>query len=157
VNSSTQKLMRSRSDKMIGGVAGGIGHYLAIDPVIVRLGFVALVFSGIGLLLYPLLWIIMPVEPEVPAYVTQPGNPSYGQASAAGNDPADQEIPIHNVNPTENSSAEDVRARRNRTLGTILVSVGAFILVGKVLPWLIPFIFPAVLVSAGILLLRRAA
>jgi phage shock protein C len=149
--------MRSRSDKMIGGVAGGIGHYLAIDPVIVRLGFVALVFSGIGLLLYPLLWIIMPVEPDVPAYVAQPGNPSYGQASAAGNDPADQEIPIHNVKPTENSSTEDIRARRNRTLGTILVGVGAFILVGKVLPWLIPFIFPAVLVGAGILLLRRAA
>lgn len=157
MNSSTQKLMRSRSDKMIGGVAGGIGHYLAIDPVIVRLGFVALVFSGIGLLLYPLLWIIMPVEPDVPAYVAQPGPPSYGQASAAGSDPADQEIPIHNVNPTENSSAEDVRTRRNRTLGTILVGVGAFILVGKALPWLIPFIFPAVLVGAGILLLRRGA
>ncbi|MFP4440375.1 MAG: PspC domain-containing protein [Chloroflexaceae bacterium] len=157
MNSSTQKLMRSRSDKMISGVAGGIGHYLAIDPVIVRLGFVALVFSGIGLLLYPLLWIIMPVEPDVPAYVAQPGTPSYGQASAAGSDPADQEIPIHNVNPTENSSAEDVRTRRNRTLGTILVGVGAFILVGKALPWLIPFIFPAVLVGAGILLLRRGA
>jgi phage shock protein C len=149
--------MRSRSDKMIAGVAGGISHYLVIDPVIVRLGFVALVFSGIGLLLYPLLWIIMPVEPDVPAYVTPPGNPSYGQASVAGNDPADQEIPIHNINPTENSSAEDVQARRNRTLGIILVGVGAFILVSKALPWLIPIILPAVLVGAGILLLRRAA
>ena len=58
----TQRLMRSRSDKVIAGVAGGIGQYLAIDPVLVRLAFVALAFTGVGLLLYPVLWIIMPIE-----------------------------------------------------------------------------------------------
>ena len=58
----TQRLMRSRTDKVIAGVAGGIGQYLAIDPVIVRLAFVALCFTGVGVLLYPVLWLIMPVE-----------------------------------------------------------------------------------------------
>src|SRR5689334_18916007 len=58
----TQRLMRSRTDKVIAGVAGGIGQYLAIDPVIVRLAFVALCFTGVGILLYPVLWLIMPVE-----------------------------------------------------------------------------------------------
>jgi len=54
----TQRLMRSRTDKVIAGVAGGIGQYLAIDPVIVRLAFVALCFTGVGILLYPVLWLI---------------------------------------------------------------------------------------------------
>src|SRR5687767_11518809 len=58
----TQRLMRSRTDKVIAGVAGGIGQYMAIDPVIVRLAFVALCFTGVGVLLYPVLWLIMPVE-----------------------------------------------------------------------------------------------
>src|SRR5215210_6866298 len=58
----TQRLMRSRTDKMIAGVAGGVGQYLAIDPVLVRLAFVALCFTGVGVLLYPVLWLIMPLE-----------------------------------------------------------------------------------------------
>src|SRR5690348_13433160 len=58
----TQRLMRSRTDKMIAGVAGGIAQYLAIDPVIVRLALVALCFTGVGVLLYPVLWLVMPLE-----------------------------------------------------------------------------------------------
>jgi len=52
MNNPTQRLMRSRTDKVIAGVAGGIGQYLAIDPVIVRLAIVALCFTGVGVLLY---------------------------------------------------------------------------------------------------------
>ena len=51
----TERLMRSRTDKVFAGVAGGIGQYLAIDPVIVRLAFVALCFTGVGIFLYPVL------------------------------------------------------------------------------------------------------
>src|ERR671923_2242911 len=58
----TQRLMRSRTDKIIAGVAGGLGQYLAIDPVIVRLALVALCFTGVGILLYPVLWLVMPLE-----------------------------------------------------------------------------------------------
>src|SRR5215216_7330218 len=58
----TQRLMRSRTDKVVAGVAGGIGQYLAIDPVLVRLAFVALCFTGVGVLLYPVLWLVMPLE-----------------------------------------------------------------------------------------------
>src|SRR5262250_3733847 len=58
----TQRLMRSRTEKVIAGVAGGIGQYLAIDPVIVRLAFAALCFTGVGVLLYPILWLVMPLE-----------------------------------------------------------------------------------------------
>ena len=55
---------RSRSDKMIAGVCGGIARYFNIDPVIVRLIFVLSVFlGGVSPLIYVLLWIVMPEEP----------------------------------------------------------------------------------------------
>jgi phage shock protein PspC (stress-responsive transcriptional regulator) len=57
------RLMRSETDKMIAGVCGGIAAYLGIDAVFVRLAFLLLVFaSGIGILLYLVLMIIMPSE-----------------------------------------------------------------------------------------------
>lgn len=60
------RLMRSESDKMISGVCGGIGAYLGVDPVFVRLAFLLLMFaSGIGVILYIALMIIMPSESNV--------------------------------------------------------------------------------------------
>ena len=57
-----KRLVRSRTDKMVGGVCGGIGEYFNIDPTLVRVVFAILVLIGVGspLLLYLLLWIIMP-------------------------------------------------------------------------------------------------
>lgn len=57
-----KKLYLSKKDKMIAGVCGGLGEYLNIDPVLMRLAFV--VFSvlsfGFGILVYLLAWIIIP-------------------------------------------------------------------------------------------------
>jgi phage shock protein C len=55
------RLMRSRTEVIIAGVCGGLAEYFAIDPVIVRLIFVLVTLtSGIGLLVYPILWMVMP-------------------------------------------------------------------------------------------------
>ena len=57
------KLYRSVSNQMIGGVCGGLGAYVNIDPVFVRLLFVLLLFgSDFGFILYLLLWILIPEE-----------------------------------------------------------------------------------------------
>jgi phage shock protein C len=55
------RLMRSRTEVIVAGVCGGLAEYFAIDPVIVRLIFVLVTLtSGIGLLVYPILWLVMP-------------------------------------------------------------------------------------------------
>lgn len=56
------KLARSQTDRMVAGVCGGLGAYLGIEAVWVRLFFVliTIVPNGFGLLLYFILWIIMP-------------------------------------------------------------------------------------------------
>ncbi|MCJ7715707.1 MAG: PspC domain-containing protein [Anaerolineales bacterium] len=57
------RLHRSISDRMIGGVCGGLGAYVNIDPLLIRLLFVLLLFgSDFGFILYLLLWIIVPEE-----------------------------------------------------------------------------------------------
>jgi phage shock protein C len=54
---------RSKNDKMIAGVCGGIARYFNVDPAIVRLLFVLSVFlGGVSPLVYVVLWIVMPEE-----------------------------------------------------------------------------------------------
>lgn len=56
-------LRRSRSDRVVAGIAGGLGHHFGIDPVLVRIGFVLLtVFGGSGVLLYLLAWLVIAKE-----------------------------------------------------------------------------------------------
>jgi phage shock protein C len=59
------KLYRSQDDKMIGGVCGGLAEHFKIDPSLVRLAFALLFFlGGHGLLVYLILWIIIPPVPN---------------------------------------------------------------------------------------------
>ena len=58
------KLYKSRKNKMLGGVCGGLGEYFKIDPTLVRLGFVALcILAGGGILAYIVCLIIVPEAP----------------------------------------------------------------------------------------------
>ncbi|MCC6177494.1 MAG: PspC domain-containing protein [Chloroflexi bacterium] len=57
------RLYRSRSQKMIAGVCGGLGEYFDVDPVLVRLLFVVTaLISGIGILAYIVFWIVVPLQ-----------------------------------------------------------------------------------------------
>ena len=65
-----RKLYRSRANRMIGGVCGGVGQYFNIDPTLIRILFIILVFLwGGGLILYLIMWILVPEEPK-PAEIT---------------------------------------------------------------------------------------
>lgn len=54
------QLVRLETDKRIAGVCGGIARYFGIDPVLVRIGFVIAAFMGWGILVYIVLWIVLP-------------------------------------------------------------------------------------------------
>ena len=63
-------LMRSRSDRKIGGVCGGLARQNGWDPTVVRLIWLALIlFGGTGVLVYIVMWIVVPEEPfALPPY-----------------------------------------------------------------------------------------
>lgn len=60
---TTKRLYRSRTNKQIAGVAGGLAEYFNVDPTLVRILFVLFALAGgPGLLLYIVLWLVMPEE-----------------------------------------------------------------------------------------------
>lgn len=60
-----KKLYRSKTDRKIAGICGGLGEYFNVDPTLVRVGFVLLALPGglPGILPYLVLWLIIPEEP----------------------------------------------------------------------------------------------
>jgi phage shock protein C len=64
------RLRRSGTDRMLGGVSGGLADYTGIDPVLWRVAFVALtLLGGSGVLFYAVLWVLMPAaspQPDTP-------------------------------------------------------------------------------------------
>ncbi len=176
MDTSTPRLMRSRSEKVIAGVAGGIASYLAIDPVLVRLAFIALAFTGAGILLYPILWVIMPVEGSDSAVPSQAFDEMRAQFDRAGErlrqafdrtttqhvaqtsgsqpDSEETEIPINDMG--NSSSAEAPTVDRNRQLGILLLGVGSLIVASMLFgPHFGKLLFPALLIGVGLLVLRR--
>ncbi len=56
----SKRMYRDIDNKLLGGVAAGLAAYFKADPVWFRLGFVVLLFFGLGFLLYPILWLVIP-------------------------------------------------------------------------------------------------
>lgn len=78
---SDRSLRRSRDDRVIAGVAGGLGRYLGVDPVVVRVAFVVLaLFGGSGVLAYLVGWLVIPEEPTGGV----PPTPSVASATNTG-------------------------------------------------------------------------
>ena len=65
-----QGLVRPVDGRMLGGVCAGLGRRFGLDPVPARLLFILLllVVPGSQLLVYPILWILMPAEQRMPVY-----------------------------------------------------------------------------------------
>jgi phage shock protein C len=67
------QLRRSSSDRMLGGVSGGLAAHTGIDAVLWRAAFVALALAGgAGFVLYAALWVLMPGEPLAPGQQPRP-------------------------------------------------------------------------------------
>jgi len=60
-DSRMSKTLRRSSDKIIAGVCGGVADYFGLDKVLIRAIYLLLVlFGGVGVLVYIILWIVMP-------------------------------------------------------------------------------------------------
>lgn len=130
---SETKLTRSRSDQMIGGVCGGLAQYLNLDPVLVRLAFLVLLFaSAVGIPIYIVLWLIMPEENGDTAVSTETLKVEVGK--------------------------ENGRVSQPVTIGAILLLLGVYFLFQEIgwLTWLHGgFIWPLIIIGFGIYLIKR--
>jgi phage shock protein C len=147
---NTNRLSRSRADRMLGGVCGGLGRYLGIDSNIVRLFFVLFTLTGgFGVLLYLALWLILPVDDATFENSGQSFGPSdFGDRARGMGE--DLRQAMHNSNPNA-----------AKILGIGLVVVGVIFLVQSLnIPWLAwlrtDIFWPALLILAGAALVFRA-
>ena len=136
-----RRIHRSRTDRVLAGVASGLAKHFSTDPVLIRVLFVALAFvGGGGILVYIIMWAIIPEEP-IQVYGNQ--NFTTGETEAAG-EPSSSEV----VASTESNQTGSIIA------GIILISLGALFLADEFLP---KFDFgkywPVLLVAIGIALL----
>ena len=130
------RLYRSTTDKVIGGVSGGLADYLNIDPVVVRILFVLLfLFGGSGLLAYIILWIVIPAE--------KVGFKVAGDQNA--------EAVAEEIDPAEKSR----RTNTSLVAGILLIAFGLLFLASQLIPFyhIIDF-WPLLLVLAGVLLIK---
>ena len=86
------QLRRSGTEKMLGGVCGGLAEYSDIDVVLWRVGFVGLTLAGgAGVVVYLLLWVLMPSGPlrpgDSPSAMDRLVDKLHGAASGAGMTP----------------------------------------------------------------------
>ncbi|MDI6871260.1 MAG: PspC domain-containing protein [Bacillota bacterium] len=137
-----KRLYRSRDDRVIAGVCGGLAEYLKIDANLVRLVWALFSFPGaIGLPLYILAWILVP---EAPGRWVQwhPAGDETGEAASAAQ-PGQAMAP---------ASGE----QRGRWAGAILLILGALFLLENLLPWFhLGRLWPVALIVVGVALLVR--
>jgi len=124
-----KRLYRSRSDRMIFGVCGGLADYLAVDPVLVRVAFVLLGIAGVGILLYLVLAIVVPLR----------------ETAVAPQDAA--------VESTEEVSPDEVEGRRRGGIGLILIAVGLIFLLSNLGVFTWGRFWPIVLIVIGLALI----
>ena len=146
-------LYRSASDRMLGGVCGGLGNYLSLDPTLVRLFFALLFFgSGIGLLAYLALWIIMPGE-----------NSEYADKGFEDNLKDSGENFSERIQTVGEEFGEAVRNPNPQAgviIGIALIALGSVLFVENLnihwLSWMsFDILWPVLLIIGGVVVLQR--
>jgi phage shock protein C len=141
------RLERSRTNRVISGVCGGIAEYLDIDATFVRAVMVILAFPfGIGVLLYFLLLFLMP-NPGEPTPFVRPADGTAAPGDAASSTSSASFVPTPRV--TDPAEME----RRRNGLGILLVAVGVLFMLGNLgmfrfVEW--KDIWPLVLIAIGV-------
>ena len=137
------RLTRSRRERMIGGVAGGMGQYLGVDPTWMRIAWVVIGFAtnGAGILVYLLLMFVIPEEDRTDIAAAPAGSADHASPPSG---PRGLNIP-----PIDSGQGALI-------VGGILVAVGAWALIGQYVDLDWRRIWPIGLVVAGLLVIAAS-
>lgn len=144
----TNRLYRSKTSRVFGGVCGGLAEYFDVDPIIIRLLFLVIAFAGGGgVLVYIILWIAIPEKPFIP-YETGYSNPEDAKPGdeTAGYQPAPEQpfVPSKPFQP----------GRGGLIGGLILITLGCIFLADRFIPNInFHDLWPLILVVIGAVLI----
>lgn len=124
---AARTLWRSRTNRIVAGVCGGLADYLNVDVALIRIAIVVLALAGGGgIVMYAVGWILIPEEPEGAASRTDVGAPP---RAASG--------PV-----AASDSAKLI-------FGGLLIAVGSILLVNMLVPGFGKYFWPLVLIAVG--------
>ncbi len=146
INEPIKRLYRSKEDKVIAGVCGGIAEYFEIDPVWVRLiGIVSVFLNGVGVLAYIILWILVPENPK--------------QTNNKKTVVQEKVSEFQETIKTHNKDSHIVKKKERSShivIGGILIILGMLFLLKNTFGWINTQIFWSFLIiGLGVLLLLR--
>lgn len=132
-----KKLYRSKENKMVAGVCGGLGEYFNTDPVWIRLAAVLLaLMDGVGIIVYIIAWIIIPVNPKQKGAKTTEAEKAVEKAQKA----------------LKSKNEED----KSYLFGMFIIGLGAILLIRNVFDWIDDgIIWALALIALGFYLLMR--
>lgn len=143
----SKRLFRSETDRVIGGVCGGIGEYFSIDPTIIRIIFVILAFSGgSGIFIYLILWLIIPSASQRTAAATEQTIRSNAREVGERAKSLGEELTNH----ANRESSE-------RVFGAVILALGIIILLSnfELINVFLVKLWPIVLIIIGSVILAR--
>ena len=143
-----KRIYRSETERVIGGVCGGLGDYLGIDPTWIRILFVLSIFaSGVGVIAYVIGWIVIPSQRQV--LLSTQISEADGENAAAADD----------TNTTAGDNQHSPHKQGAGFLpGIILVIIGMLFMFDRVFYWFdFDYIWPMVLIGIGVVLIYRSS
>ncbi|MFC2114268.1 PspC domain-containing protein [Bacteroidota bacterium] len=139
-----KRLFRDSSNEIIGGIASGLARYFDVDPTIVRVLFIVGAFFGGGLILYVILWIVVPRD----------------HSTNFSNQPEQNEQHYSQTNEPqgvrdENMQSEIERRRRGSLIGgLVLIVIGSLFILERFIPRInFRDFWPFMLVILGLIIL----
>jgi phage shock protein PspC (stress-responsive transcriptional regulator) len=148
-----KRLIRDSKNKMIAGVAAGIANYFEIDPNVIRLLFIVLaVFGGSGILIYFLLWLLLPKDSSKTTEEKDVMRENVQQMKDAVRDFAKE------IKKETHMDHYEKKEKSQRSLGIILVVVGLVFLLtnlGLLDMYVMKKLWPVLLIFLGILVVYQ--
>jgi len=152
MNQETKKLHRSKTEKVIAGVAGGLGEYFGIDPVLFRILFVFLIlWGGAGILFYLILMFIIPGEGGQSAKETIKGAAGELKNKA-------QEVAGQIKQEAQDIQQQSWWTSRRHVLGVVIMLAGLIFLLNQLFPirfLKFNFVWPIVVILVGFFVLLK--
>ena len=137
-----ERLFRSTQEKMLGGVCGGLADYFSVDVTLVRLIVLVAAFAGgVGIPVYLVAWVIIPVNPH-----------EHGGQIIKG-------MALEDKDATQGFKLDKQETHKNRSkmAGIILVCLGAYFLFERFLPYWFNMnkMWPLLLILIGIAIIYK--
>lgn len=148
-----KRLLRDSKNKMVAGVASGIANYFEVDPNIIRLLFIVLaVFGGSGILIYFLLWLLLPKDTSKTTEEKDVMRENVQQMKDAVREFAKE------IKKETHGDTHEKKEKSQKSLGIVLVVIGLLFLLtnlGLLDMYVIKKLWPVLLIFLGILVVYQ--